>query len=396
MWGVVIIQSGSTRAACGEAVTQPSEAATNPFRGIWAFATHVRGVNVTELVAITEHRFYVLDGAVLKDFGTISVTTKDEKPHIEFASMQSKNAQGDPVAWTGSYHSQSIGPPIVYQFIDANNAPEFLKSIAERTVKTPADKTIVPMAFFTAFLNTDEDALIARAGGFLSTEQFTGIMQCMNLEQIPGEELLQPLKEQAAATAESQTQRSLKELGIAFHNFHVSHHKFPGSKNNFDGAVVSNRATPYPFSWRVAILPFVNQQELFEQYHFDQPWDSDENLMLLGKMPDVFRSPNSPATTPKGNTHIMGFATEHGALGTGTGQQMRDFTDGTSNTLLLIETSKSVPWTKPEDLTDTKVEGFAGMPLHYLLTDGSPRIMDPIDAALLERLITRDGGERIE
>jgi hypothetical protein len=146
----------------------------------------------------------------------------------------------------------------------------------------------------------------------------------------------------------------------------------------------------------VAILPFINQQELYQQYHFDQPWDSEENTKLLEKMPDVFRSPNSPVTTPKGNTHIMGFATERGALGTGTGQKLRDFTDGTSSTLLLIETSKSVPWTKPEDLTDTKVEGFPGMPLHYVLTDVSSRMMDPIDAALLQKLITRDGGEHIE
>lgn len=375
---------------------QSSDVVSSPFRGIWEIPTTVLGVNVTELVAITERRFYVLDGAVLKDFGTISVTKKDGKPHIEFASMQSKNAQGEPLTWTGSYRSQPIGPQIIYQFIDANNAPDFLKSIAVRTAETPAGKIVVPLAFYTTFPNTDEDALIARAGGFLSTEQFSGIMQCMKLDQIPDEQILQSLKPQAAANAESQTQRSLKELGIAFHNFNSSYNKFPGSKNNVDGARDFNGATPYPFSWRIAILPFVDQQELYEQYRFDQPWDSEENSKLLVKMPDVFRSPNSPELTSKGHTHIMGFATESGALGTGTGQQMRDFTDGTSNTLLLIETSKSVPWTKPEDLTDTKVEGFTGMPLHYLLADGSPRMMNPIDAALLQKLITRDGGERIE
>ncbi|MEZ6092468.1 MAG: protein kinase, partial [Pirellulaceae bacterium] len=119
---------------------QSSNAASHPFRGIWAFATNVRRMDVTELVAITEHRFYVLDGAMLKDFGTISVTTKDGKSHIVLQSMQSKNAQGDPIAWTGSYQSQSIGPPIVYQFINANNAPDFLKSLTEGTVKTPAGK----------------------------------------------------------------------------------------------------------------------------------------------------------------------------------------------------------------------------------------------------------------
>ncbi len=389
----------TSRAAMGD---PSSGASSHSFRGIWVFSTTlVRGVNVTELVAITERRFYVLDGAVLKDFGTISAFTKKGTPHIEFTSMQSKNAQGDPLTWTASFLTQPIltqpiGTQIVYLVIDVNNAPDFLKSTAKGTAQSPTGKTIIPMDFHTTFPNTDEDALIARAGGFLSTEQFSGIMQCMNLEQIPDEQMLQPLKEQAAATAKSQTQRSLKDLGIAFHNFNSSYNKFPGSKNNVQGARDFNGATPYPFSWRVAILPFINQQELWNEYHFDQPWDSEQNSKLLEKMPDVFRSPNAPAITPKGNTHIMGFATEQGALGTGTGQQMQDFTDGISNTLLLIEASKSVPWTKPEDLTDSQVEGFPGMPLHYLLTDGSPRMMDPSDAALLQKLITRDGGERIE
>ena len=193
----------TSKTALGE---PSSEAASNPFRGIWAIATNARGVNVTELVAIIERRYYVLDGATLKDLGTISVTTKDEMPHIEFTSMQSKNAQGEPLAWTGSCPSQPIGQPIVYLFIDANNAPDFLKSIAERTVKTTEGKTIVPMAFHTTFPDTDEDALIARAGGLLSTELFTGIMQCMNLEQIPDEQLLQAIKQQAAANGQSQTQ----------------------------------------------------------------------------------------------------------------------------------------------------------------------------------------------
>jgi len=41
----------------------------------------------------------------------------------------------------------------------------------------------------------------------------------------------------------------------------------------------------------VLLLPFVEQQELFSQYDFSQPWDGSNNIKLLDKMPDVYRDP---------------------------------------------------------------------------------------------------------
>ncbi len=65
--------------------------------------------------------------------------------------------------------------------------------------------------------------------------------------------------------------------------------------------------------------------------------------------------------------------------------------DGTSPTLLIVESSKRVPWTKPEDLTDTHVEPLTGNALRYLTAGGSVHEMSPLDHAKLQKLITRDG-----
>jgi len=52
-------------------------------------------------------------------------------------------------------------------------------------------------------------------------------------------------------------------------------------------------------SWRVALLPFLDKQELYDEFHHDEPWDSPNNLKLVDKMPRVFRSPgvNKPGFT---------------------------------------------------------------------------------------------------
>ncbi len=196
---------------------------------------------------------------------------------------------------------------------------------------------------------------------------------------------------QAIRNAKSQTttRNNLKYIGIAFHNYHEKFKKFPGSVNGDRGISVQ------PYSWRVAILPYLNEVDLFNQYRFDQPWDSEANLKLVEKMPTVYRSPYAPADQPVGHTNYQGFATEESALGTEDGHAIHEVLDGTANTLLMIESANAVPWTKPEDLTETP-KFFPGRSINLLMLDGSVHTKDNIDEALLKKLITRDGGEVIE
>ncbi|WP_182866269.1 protein kinase domain-containing protein [Rhodopirellula sp. JC639] len=207
------------------------------------------------------------------------------------------------------------------------------------------------------------------------------------------------LKQHAGKTAEPVVQQGsvnhLRQIGLAFNNFHDVYRKFPGSVNVQEGAVRAGKKKVYPFSWRVAILPFVEGARLYEQYRFDEPWNSEHNLKLLDQMPELYRSPSAPDSQPGGHTNYLGFAAGNSAIGTEGGVGRSEFRDGTSNTLLLIETKNSVPWTKPEDLSGSDdIEFFD--PITYLMVDGSTRTTPVLDRDLLKKLITRDGGEVID
>ena len=207
------------------------------------------------------------------------------------------------------------------------------------------------------------------------------------------EELAQTRGEAIAAKNAAETRFNLKRIGLGFHFFHDDYKKLPGSANQLTGARLETKdGKVYPFSWRVAILPFIEENELFQQYRFDEPWDSEANLKLLEKMPSIYRSPLAPADQAVGNTNYQGFATEGGALGKGDGYAFSDFTDGTSNTLLIIETKDSVPWTKPQDI-EGEPDFFAGGPINYVMVDGSVRSMQSLDRDQLAGLVTRNGGE---
>lgn len=191
----------------------------------------------------------------------------------------------------------------------------------------------------------------------------------------------------------SNSSAALQRIGVAFHMVHDKAGSFPGSRmRHLDR---QNNEFEHPYSWRVAILPYIGQQQLFDKYRFDEPWDSDNNAALLKEMPDFYRSPHAPGDQHPGNSNMLGFATERGGLGLKGGEAMSSFTDGTSNTILIVETARSVPWTKPEDLTESRIQPIVGQPLRFVLADGSVAEMNPIDADKLEKMITRNGGEVI-
>ena len=88
-----------------------------------------------------------------------------------------------------------------------------------------------------------------------------------------------------------QCQNNLRNIGLAMVNYSSSHNVFPLA------GTVSPDGKPL-LSWRVLMLPYLDQQPLYEEFKLDEPWDSPNNKPLLARMPGVFKCPDGPQTDP--------------------------------------------------------------------------------------------------
>jgi hypothetical protein len=124
------------------------------------------------------------------------------------------------------------------------------------------------------------------------------------------------------------------------------------------------------YSWRVLILPYVEADNLYRQFHLDEPWDSPNNKPLLTQMPrcfadkadpqpgmthyQVFDGPGAPFDSSARPFRPFMLQGRNGPLNLqASGHELRfpmSFVDGTSNTFLIVEAADAVPWSSPQDL----------------------------------------------
>jgi prepilin-type processing-associated H-X9-DG protein len=200
------------------------------------------------------------------------------------------------------------------------------------------------------------------------------------------------------AAGRVQSSNNLKQMAIAMHNYHSTYNAFPP-------AAITGKDDKPLLSWRVAILPFVEQDALYNEFKLDEPWDSANNKKLLEKMPRVYMTPEqAEKADEKGEkvttTHYRVFHGKGAAFEGTSGQPIATFTDGTSNTILIVEAEQAVPWTKPEELPfDPKKDlpklGLKGAEkVNVAMADGSVReLQKEIKKDELTPLITRNAGD---
>ena len=160
-------------------------------------------------------------------------------------------------------------------------------------------------------------------------------------------------------------------------------------------------------SWRVALLPHLEESDLFDQYDFDEPWDGPNNRKLADKAPYNYRCPLEDEKSP-GTTSYLAIVGEHTAWPGSVPTKLQELPDGSSNTLLLVETHRSgVLWTEPRDLHVTQMargvnapagQGISG-PHHganVVFADGSVHFLSPdVAPEVVEALITIDDGRKL-
>jgi hypothetical protein len=207
--------------------------------------------------------------------------------------------------------------------------------------------------------------------------------------------LLPAVQAAREAARRSMSQNNMKQLGLAMHNHHDTWKLFPAR------AITDKSGKPL-LSWRVKLLPYVDELALYEQFHLDEPWDSAHNKQFVTQMPQVYARPNSKAGP--------GMTTYLAPVGEGTlwksdkGASIADIRDGTSNTIAIVEADDeaAVPWTKPADWEVDLSDPMKGVGnsrpggFQALIADGSVRfIANSIDPATLKALLTMAGGEKV-
>jgi hypothetical protein len=138
---------------------------------------------------------------------------------------------------------------------------------------------------------------------------------------------------------------NFKQLALAMHNFHdvYGHCPFPGYDKkgqiaeNFDAAKLS---------WRVALLPYIEEDNLFRQFKLNEPWDSEHNKKLIPLMPKIYAA-RKEVNLKEGHTFVQIF---QGPDALKPRSSLIGVTDGTSNTIFFAEAGEGVIWTKPDDM----------------------------------------------
>jgi len=187
---------------------------------------------------------------------------------------------------------------------------------------------------------------------------------------------------------------NLKQIALAMHQYHQAYGVLPPRWT------VDPQGKPL-LSWRVLLLPYIEQNALYQKFKLDEPWDSPTNKSLVDQMPSSYRCPSLPI--PNSGTTVYQVL-----LGPGTmfekaeGISFGEVTDGRSNTLMVVETKAASPWTQPSCIDYTPKAPIPQLGsahpggFNAALGDGSVRFFkDPVPTTTLDAMATRNGGEII-
>ena len=196
--------------------------------------------------------------------------------------------------------------------------------------------------------------------------------------------------------------QNMKQILVALHSYHDKYETFPP-------AYIADENGKPLHSWRVLILPYLGEGELYKQIRLDESWDNEHNSRLHKQMPPVFCCPVDPQKQARGETSYV-WLTGKGHISDGTScTKMAQISDGTSNTLMMVETLDPFCWMAPHDMSLGYIWdlGYPEGPIkngissnHMVIanigyTDASVCPLPYVDLYSLMRISTIAGGEAL-
>ena len=215
--------------------------------------------------------------------------------------------------------------------------------------------------------------------------------------------LLPAVQKVREAASRIKCANNLKQLGLALHNFHDSHQKFPPGQVR-GPLPEADITTAVNHGWGPFILPFIEQQPLFNHYRWDVRATDPVNLPVLSTQLRMFQCPSAESDRfytagPSGKGACGDYAPTwyvdsiladrglidragnyQGVLQPNHMTRLIEITDGTSQTILLAEDAgRPRRWRAGRPGPDQTVEGGSwaavnsGIILQGSTTDGTMR-----------------------
>jgi prepilin-type processing-associated H-X9-DG protein len=187
------------------------------------------------------------------------------------------------------------------------------------------------------------------------------------------------------AAYRAQCANNLKQIAMALHNYEQAHHALPPAYT----ADANGRPL---HSWRTLILPYLEQESLYQTIDRSKPWNDPANATALATSLSVFRCPT--AVRPQNTTTYLAIASPNGCLNLNEPRRLAEITDAHASTLMVIEAGdeNAVPWMAPVDADEilvlilgpaTKLHHAGGM--NACFVDGAVRFLKTGTPAMVRR-----------
>ncbi|MSR56603.1 MAG: DUF1559 domain-containing protein [Planctomycetaceae bacterium] len=165
-------------------------------------------------------------------------------------------------------------------------------------------------------------------------------------------------------------------------------------------------------SWRVLLLPYLDQGDLYAKYRFDEPWDGPNNSKLHSIVVKVFQCPDDQkGGTPSTNTSYCAVIGDETAWPEDRSISLDQISkgDGLTNTLLVVEVANSgIHWMEPRDLHLQQMSPTINCKTGQGISSRHPGVVnaafangrvkplsEQLPAATIRALLTVRGGETI-
>jgi hypothetical protein len=172
-----------------------------------------------------------------------------------------------------------------------------------------------------------------------------------------------------SAANRAKSHNNMRQLGLAMHNYHSTYDSFPPAN------LGSQPGRPQ-LSWRVAVLPYVEEDFLYRRFDQNAGWDAPQNKPFAQSMPRLFVHPEQELPTRSERTHYQVVVGPDTLFEAGSPHRISEAIRGTSNTIMMVEATEPVIWSKPQDVNYSESQplpkfGVTSRGFNVVLADGS-------------------------